>query len=138
MNHGMLEVLVVDDNLDDVALMLRALRKHKFINTIDVVHDGAAAIEHIFGNLASPKVIFLDLKLPKLTGVEVLRKLKEDERTKRIPVVVLTSSQEDQDMAECYRYGVNSYVVKPVSFDDFARSISELGFYWLLLNQAPA
>ncbi|HZS50063.1 MAG TPA: response regulator [Bryobacterales bacterium] len=135
-----LEVLLVEDNLDDVALTLRALRKHNLINEVHVVNDGAAALEHIFGrgdgrDLHRPRVIFLDLKLPKVSGLEVLSKLKADERTRTIPVVVLTSSHEDQDVTECYRLGVNSYIVKPVEFDDFIRSVSELGFYWMLLNK---
>jgi CheY-like chemotaxis protein len=142
MNDGEpLEVLLVEDNLDDVALTLRALRKHNFINKVHVVNDGAAALEHIFGrggrDSHRPRVIFLDLKLPKVSGLEVLSKLKADERTRTIPVVVLTSSHEDQDVTECYRLGVNSYIVKPVEFDDFIRSVSELGFYWMLLNKPP-
>ncbi len=137
-----LEVLLVEDNLDDVALTLRALRKHNFINKVHVVNDGAAALEHIFGHAGGggphrPRVIFLDLKLPKISGLEVLSRLKADERTRTIPVVVLTSSHEDQDVTECYRLGVNSYIVKPVEFDDFIRSVSELGFYWMLLNKPP-
>ena len=142
MNRDEIEVLLVEDNLDDVTLTLRALKKHNFINKIHVMNDGAAALEHIFGSSTSPapcrpRVIFLDLKLPKVNGLEVLRQLKADERTRMIPVVVLTSSQEDQDVAECYKLGVNSYIVKPVEFDNFMRSVSELGLYWMLLNKPP-
>jgi len=142
MNANQLEVLLVEDNRDDVMLTLRALKKHNFINKVVVVSDGAEALEHIFGSADSgepraPRVIFLDLKLPKINGLEVLRKLKADDRTRTIPVVVLTSSQEDQDVAECYKLGVNSYIVKPVEFDSFIRAVSELGLYWMLLNTPP-
>ena len=142
MNCRELEVLLVEDNPDDAALTLRSLKKHNFLNTIHVVSDGAAALERVFGDADSPepslpRVIFLDLKLPKINGLEVLRKLKSHERTRSIPVVVLTSSMEHQDMEECYRLGVNSYIVKPVEFDNFARSIAELGLYWLVLNKVP-
>lgn len=142
MNTDELEVLLVEDNRDDVALTLRALKKHNFISHVRVVNDGVAALEHIFCGAASPqpclpRVIFLDLKLPKISGLEVLRKLKADDRTRTIPVVVLTSSQENQDVAECYKLGVNSYIVKPVEFDSFMRAVSELGLYWMLLNTPP-
>jgi two-component system, response regulator len=142
MNFAELEVLLIEDNPDDIALTLRSLKKHNFINTIHVANDGVEALEHVFGGDASaepriPRVIFLDLKLPKVDGLEVLRKLKSDARTRMIPIVVLTSSMEHQDLTECYRLGVNSYIVKPVEFDDFARSIAELGLYWLMLNKVP-
>jgi two-component system response regulator len=119
------------------------LKKNHLINKIHVVADGVEALEYIFGTAggacpSAPKVIFLDLHLPRVDGLEVLRKLKSDERTKMIPIVVLTSSHEDQDVAECYRLGVNSYIVKPVEFDNFMRSVSELGLYWMLLNKPPA
>jgi CheY-like chemotaxis protein len=137
------EVLLVEDSPDDAALALRALKKNHLINKIHVVADGVEALEYIFGTAggacpSAPKVIFLDLHLPRVDGLEVLRKLKSDERTKTIPIVVLTSSHEDQDVAECYRLGVNSYIVKPVEFDNFMRSVSELGLYWMLLNKPPA
>jgi two-component system, response regulator len=142
MNFAELEVLLIEDNPDDIALTLRSLKKHNFINTIHVANDGVEALEHVFGGDTSaepriPRVIFLDLKLPKVDGLEVLRKLKSDARTRMIPIVVLTSSMEHQDLTECYRLGVNSYIVKPVEFDDFARSIAELGLYWLMLNKVP-
>jgi two-component system response regulator len=143
MNNNEVEVLLVEDNPDDAALALRALRKHHLINKIRVVNDGVEALEYIFGTdgsacICAPKVIFLDLHLPKINGLEVLRRLKGDERTKTIPIVVLTSSHEDQDVAECYKLGVNSYIVKPVEFDNFMQSVSELGLYWMLLNKPPA
>jgi two-component system, response regulator len=143
MNANEVEILLVEDNPSDVELTLRALKKHNLANKVLVVKDGTEALEFIFATGAyahrnvenGPKVILLDLKLPKVNGLEVLRKIKSDERTKLIPVVVLTSSKEDQDIVESYKLGVNSYIVKPVDFDKFAQAVSELGFYWLLLNQ---
>ena len=140
------EILLVEDNPSDVQLTLRALRKHNLANQVFVVKDGAQALDFIFaaGKYAErriengPKVVLLDLKLPKVNGLEVLRQIKSDERTKIIPVVVLTSSQEERDIVESYKLGVNSYIVKPVDFRKFTHSISELGLYWLLLNQAPS
>jgi two-component system response regulator len=134
--------MLIEDNPDDIALTLRSLKKNNFVNTIHVANDGVEALEHVFGGDGSaeprlPRVIFLDLKLPRVDGLEVLRKLKADARTRMIPIVVLTSSMEHQDLTECYRLGVNSYIVKPVEFDDFARSIAELGLYWLMLNKVP-
>ena len=143
MNTNELEVLLVEDSPEDAALTLRALKKNNLINRIHVAIDGAEALDYIFGKddspcLCPPKVVFLDLHLPKINGLEVLRKLKGDERTRRIPIVVLTSSREDQDISECYELGVNSYIVKPVEFDSFMKSVSELGLYWMLLNRPPA
>ncbi len=140
-----IEILLVEDNPDDVELTLRALRKHNLANNVQVVRDGAEALEFIFGTGAyagrdindKPRVIFLDLKLPKVDGLEVLRKVKSDERTKTIPVVVLTSSHEERDVVESYKLGVNSYITKPVDFDKFVLTVKELGFYWLLLNKPP-
>lgn len=139
------EILFVEDNPNDVELTLRALKKHNLANKVHLVKDGAEALEYIFANGAyahrkvehHPKVILLDLKLPKVDGLEVLRQIKSDERTKIIPVVVLTSSREEKDIVESYRLGVNSYITKPVDFDKFVDSVSELGLYWLLLNQPP-
>ena len=139
------EILLVEDNPNDVELTLRALKKHNLTNKVHVVKDGAEALEYIFANGAyahrkvehHPKVILLDLKLPKVDGLEVLRQLKSDERTKIIPVVVLTSSKEEKDIVESYKLGANSYITKPVDFDKFVNSVSELGLYWLLLNQPP-
>lgn len=141
--HNEVEILMVEDNPSDVELTLRALKKHNLANRIHVVKDGEEALQYIFAtdqyadrNVNSvPKVILLDLKLPKVDGLEVLRRLKGDERTRVIPVVVLTSSREERDVVESYRLGVNSYIVKPVDFDKFVESVAELGLYWLLLNQ---
>ena len=139
------EILLVEDNPNDEELMLRALKKHNLANRVHVARDGAEALEFIFATGAytdrkvenSPKVILLDLKLPKVDGLEVLRSIKSDERTKMTPVVVLTSSKEDRDVVESYKLGVNSYIVKPVDFDKFLQAVSQLGLYWLLLNQPP-
>ena len=139
------EILLVEDNPNDVELTLRALQKQNLDSKVFVVRDGAEALDYIFatGNYASrkiearPKVVFLDLKLPKVDGIEVLRKIKSDERTRSMPVVMLTSSQEERDVTESYRLGVNSYIVKPVDFEQFTDAVQKLGFYWLLLNQSP-
>jgi CheY-like chemotaxis protein len=138
------EILLIEDNPDDVQLTLHALQKHHISNRIQVLEDGAEALDFLFreGAFANreqdmPKVILLDLKLPKLNGIEVLRKIKEDSRTNKIPVVALTSSREDLDIEKCYGLGVNSYIVKPVDFAQFGDAVREVGLYWLLLNQAP-
>ena len=141
---GIVEVLLVEDNPNDVELTLRALKKHNLANKVHVVGDGAEALEFLFATGAHagranqhPKVVLLDLKLPKVDGLEVLKRVKADPRTKAIPIVVLTSSKEEQDVIRSYQLGVNSYIVKPVEFDKFANSISELGMYWLVLNNPP-
>lgn len=139
------EILIVEDTPEDLELALRALRKANLSNSIKVARDGAEAVEFIFGEGPhlgrkvenGPKVILLDLKLPKIDGMEVLRRLKADPRTRAIPVVVLTSSKEQKDVVESYQLGVNSYIVKPVNFERFAAAVQELGMYWLLLNQPP-
>ena len=139
-------ILLVEDNPNDVELTLHAFKKNKLSNRIHVVRDGEEALEFLFctGAFAqrnieeSPKVVLLDLKLPKVNGIEVLRRLKEDPRTRMIPVVVLTSSREDKDIIKSYQLGVNSYIVKPVNFEQFTESARQLGLYWLLLNQPPA
>jgi two-component system, response regulator len=139
------EILLVEDNQDDLEMTLRAFRKSNLTNHIQVTRDGAEALEFIFcqGAFAGrklanpPKVILLDLKLPKIDGMEVLKRIKSDERTRTIPVVILTSSKEQRDVIESYKLGVNSYIVKPVNFESFAVAIQELGMYWLLLNQPP-
>jgi two-component system response regulator len=139
------EILLVEDNMSDAEMTIRALTKNHLMNKLVHLKDGAEAIDFIFGqgnyserNIEnSPKVILLDLKMPKVNGLEVLEKIKSDERTKKIPVVVLTSSNEDPDIQECYRLGANSYVVKPVQFDKFIKAVSELGLYWIILNQGP-
>lgn len=136
------EILLVEDNPQDLDLTLRALKKANITNAIQVARDGVEALQFIFceGPHATrlieqiPKVVLLDLKLPKVDGLEVLRRIKSDPRTKCIPVVVLTSSQEQRDVVESYQLGVNSYIVKPVNFESFAKAVGELGFYWLLLN----
>ncbi|HEX9279617.1 MAG TPA: response regulator [Gemmatimonadales bacterium] len=134
---GEIEVLLVEDNASDVELTLRALQKRNLANRVVVARDGVEALELLEGPMPLPKVVLLDLKLPKLNGLEVLRRLKSNERTKRIPVVVLTSSHEEPDVEESYRLGVNSYIVKPVDFESFASAVAEVGLYWLLLNHAP-
>lgn len=144
-NADLVDILLVEDNKQHVELTLRALKKHNLANSVHVVSDGAEALDFVFckGSYAerkienSPKVIMLDLKLPKVDGLEVLRQIKTDEQTRSIPVVVLTTSQQERDVVESYRLGVNSYIVKPVKFDKFIKSVSELGFYWVLLNRAP-
>ena len=140
------ELLIVEDDPHDLELALRALRKANLSNRIEVARDGAEALEYIFceGRHAgrqisdAPKVVLLDLKLPKVDGISVLRRLKGDARTRMIPVVVLTSSREQSDVTDTYDLGVNSYIVKPVNFDSFIESVRNLGLYWLLLNQPPA
>ena len=139
------EILLVEDNESDAEMTIRALKKNNLANQLLHVHDGAEALDFIFakGNYADrkiengPKVVLLDLKMPKVNGLEVLRQIKSDERTKKIPVVVLTSSKEDPDIQACYALGVNSYVVKPVEFDSFYRAISDLGLYWMIVNHPP-
>jgi two-component system, response regulator len=140
MNDQIVEILLVEDNPNDAELALRALSKHNLANKVHVARDGEEALDFIFGGpFASGtnhlKVILLDLKLPRVSGLEVLKKLKGDDRTKSIPVVVLTSSHEDRDIQAAYELGVNSYVVKPVEFDSFAKSVADLGFYWMLMNK---
>jgi len=146
MNHGpAIELLLVEDNPEDLELTLRALRNNKLSNRIQIARDGAEALEFIFCEGAyqerkmadGPKLILLDLKLPKIDGLEVLRRVKGDARTKMIPVVVLTSSKEQSDVVESYQLGVNSYIVKPVNFERFAEAVRGVGLYWLLLNQPP-
>ncbi|HEY0465383.1 MAG TPA: response regulator [Polyangiaceae bacterium] len=143
--NEIVEILLVEDNPEDLQLTLRALTKAHVSNRIEVARDGAEALEFLFceGSHAArkpgggPKVVLLDLKLPKIDGLEVLKRLKADERTKTIPVVMLTSSREQSDLVESYRLGVNSYIVKPVNFERFAQAVQDLGLYWVLLNQSP-
>lgn len=144
MDYREVEILLVEDNPRDVELTLRALKIHNMANRVYVVKDGEEALDFLYasGPFAGEtpdhlKVILLDLKLPKISGIEVLQKIKADARTKTIPVVVLTSSHEDQDIKECYKLGVNSYVVKPVEFESFAKTVAGMGFYWLLVNKPP-
>jgi CheY-like chemotaxis protein len=139
------EILLVEDNPTDAELCIRALKKSNLANSLVWVKDGAEALDFIFATgaylgrdvLCPPKVVLLDLRLPKVDGMEVLRRLKADERTWAIPIVVLTSSKEDRDVLESYKFGVNSFISKPVEFDAFAKTVSELGLYWLLVNRSP-
>ena len=139
------DILMVEDNANDEALTLHELRKYHLTNRIQVVRDGQEALEYIFctGRYATrditeqPHVILLDIKLPFVDGLEILRRIKQDQRTRTIPVVMLTSSREERDLIESYRLGVNSYIVKPVDFDQFKESARTLGMYWLLLNRPP-
>jgi len=138
-------ILLVEDNPDDVALTLRALRKNNLRNQIVVAHDGVEALDFLFGTGAhaardisvQPELILLDLKLPKLDGFQVLQTLREDPRTRLLPVVILTSSREQQDLIEGYNLGANSYVRKPVDFEKFQEAVRNLGLYWLILNECP-
>lgn len=146
MNHSNpIEILLVEDDPNDVELALHALKKNNLTNRIEVVRDGEEALEIIFGKGAAehsreqrPKVILLDLKLPKVDGLEVLKRLKSDPETRSIPVVMLTSSREECDIVKSYELGVNSYIVKPVDFEQFTESVRQIGFYWLLTNQPAA
>ncbi|HEX9348958.1 MAG TPA: response regulator [Gemmatimonadales bacterium] len=135
--HGV-DILLVEDNANDAELTLRALKQRNLANQVHVCRDGAEAMD-FFSNGAGPvpKVVLLDLKLPKVDGLEVLRRLKGDARTKAIPIVVLTSSREEPDIERAYALGANSYIVKPVDFEAFARAVSDVGLYWLLLNHPP-
>jgi two-component system response regulator len=136
MNSKALEVLLVEDNPADEELTLHVLQKNNLANRIHVVRDGAEALEFLFGTSGNaPRLILMDLKLPLLSGLEVLGRIKADARTKTIPVVVLTSSREDADLKACYELGVNSYIVKPVDFIQFTECIRQLGLYWLLFNE---
>jgi two-component system response regulator len=143
MNNSEVEILLIEDNPHDAELAIRALKKHHVANNIVHLKDGVEALDFIFGtgkyagrNIQNrPKVILLDLKMPKIDGIEVLRKVKENNLTRKIPVVILTSSKEDPDVDKCYELGVNSYIVKPVEFNDFLKVVTDLGLYWKILNQ---
>ena len=143
-NKNLIEIILVDDNPNDAELAIRALKKHNMANKMVHLKDGAEALEFIFGKndsvealVVQPKLILLDIKMPKVDGIEVLRKLKSDSRTKKIPVVVMTSSQEGKDMVESYNLGVNAYVVKPLDFHEFANTVKEIGLFWILINKIP-
>ncbi|MFT3676110.1 MAG: response regulator [Chitinophagaceae bacterium] len=147
MNPNSVEVLLVEDNVADAELTIRELRKHNMANHLVHVKNGEEALEFIFarGKYAStrevqytPKMVLLDIQMPKVNGIEVLQQIKDDPRTRSLPVVILTSSKENPDIQRCYDLGANSYIVKPVNFESFAQAIKNLGFYWLLLNQPPA
>lgn len=143
MNSKVVEILLVEDDDDDASLTIMALKRKNLVNNLIRLKDGAQAIDFVFSQGAFagrpadefPRVILLDLKMPKMSGIDVLRRIKADDRTKHIPVVVLTSSKENPDLAICYQLGANSYIVKPVVFEDFLNAIAELGFYWLVLNE---
>ena len=140
MHPNGVEILLVEDNANDAELTLRALKQRNLANQVHVCRDGAEAVDFFAdggGGGAVPKVVLLDLKLPKIDGLEVLRRLKQDQRTKSIPIVVLTSSREEPDIERAYALGANSYIVKPVDFEAFARAVSDVGLYWLLLNHPP-
>ncbi len=145
MENSEIEILLVEDNPGDAEMTIRALKKNHLGNNLIHLKDGAVALDFIFGtgdyttrNISNkPKLILLDLKMPKVNGIEVLQRLKSDPATKKIPVVILTSSKEDPDINTCYDLGANSYIVKPVGFDAFIKAISDLGLYWMLHNQSP-
>lgn len=144
MENSEVEILLIEDNPNDAEMAIRALKKNHISNKVIHLKDGAQGLDFIFGTgdytgrdiSQKPKVILLDLKMPKVDGIEVLRKLKSDSCTKTIPVVVMTSSKEDPDVRACYELGVNSYIVKPVNFDNFSKAVADFGLYWLLLNQS--
>ena len=137
-NNQIVEILLVEDNLDDAELTIRTFKKNRLANNLLHVQDGEEAIQYLFNNESKmPKLILLDLKMPKVDGLEVLRKIKSDPEKKVIPVVILTSSKEERDIVESYKIGVNAYIVKPVDFDQFGSAISELGLFWLVMNQRP-
>jgi CheY-like chemotaxis protein len=143
MNTEKIEIVLIEDNPADVELTLNSLKKKNLANRVKVLTDGEEALDYLFnvcapsGSEGCPLLILLDLKLPKVSGLEVLERIRSNERTKMIPVVVLTSSEEEKDRIKSYKLGVNSYIVKPVEFDSFARVVSEIGFYWVLLNKPP-
>lgn len=135
-----IEILIVEDNPGDAELTIRALKRRKLANHIIHLEDGAEALNFIFGNGDAdishvPRLVLLDLKMPKVSGLEVLQKIKEDPRTRHIPVVILTSSSEDPDVKRSYELGANSYIVKPVEFDKFSQTVADLGFYWMAINK---
>ena len=146
MEYSEVEILLVEDDIDDAEMTMHAMRKFNLANKLIHATDGEEALDFLFGkgkftgrdvNL-KPRIILLDLKMPKINGIEVLERVKSNNATKKIPVVILTSSKEDPDVSRCYELGANGYIVKPVEFDGFIKAVSELGMYWMLLNHAPA
>lgn len=145
MNSAPLELLLIEDNPHDAELTLRSLRKYRLANNIVHLSDGAEALDFLFGRgtyegrdiVNKPKVILLDLKMPKIGGIQFLEELRNHELTRRIPVVILSSSTENPDVQRCFDLGANSYIVKPVEFENFSKAVADIGFYWLLLNQQP-
>lgn len=139
MENNIVEILLVEDNLDDAGLTIRALKKYNLANNLLHLKDGEEALNYLYGpDISSmPKLILLDLKMPKVDGLDVLKKIKSDDDKKNIPIVVLTSSKEEQDLVKSYKLGVNAYVVKPVQFDSFMNAVAELGLFWMVLNQLP-
>lgn len=137
MSSVQIEILLIEDNFDDAELTIRALKKRNLANRLLHISDSEEAVEYIFKNGTQPKLILLDLKMPKIDGIEILRRIKNDPERKVIPVVMLTSSREERDIVESYHLGVNAYIVKPVHFDKFIEAVDQLGLFWLLLNQPP-
>jgi two-component system response regulator len=139
MNNIAVEVLLIEDNPEDAELTIRVLKKNNLANNLVHLHDGEEALEFLFarGNNNIPKLILLDLKMPKVDGIEVLKKIKNDDQKRIIPIVILTSSKEERDIIESYNLGVNAYVVKPVEFEKFVNAVANLGLFWLILNQPP-
>jgi two-component system response regulator len=145
MENQSLEILLIEDNPYEAELTIRGLKKHNFANKLHHIDDGADALDFIFERgkykdtprSGLPRLILLDIKLPRVDGIEILRQIKANEKTRAIPVVILTSSKENQDVKACYELGVNSYIVKPVDFDSFSKAVADLGMYWMLLNTAP-
>jgi CheY-like chemotaxis protein len=143
MNYNEIEIILIEDNMDDATLAIHSLRQKKLTNKIIHLKNGDEALRYFFSDLdgekcsTAAKIVFLDLKMPKVDGIEVLTRLKSDPTTQSIPVIILTSSNEDPDIERCYKLGANSYVVKPIDFGNFSAKISELGFYWTVLNRAP-
>lgn len=143
--NNVIEILLVEDNMNDAEMTIRALKKNNIANNLVHVKDGAQALDFLLGSgdyqgrdvENKPKLILLDLKMPKVNGLEVLEKIRSNENTRKIPVVVLTSSKEHPDIERCYDLGVNSYIVKPVEFTNFVKAVSELGVYWMMINQTP-
>lgn len=143
--YNPIEILLIEDNPHEAELAIRSLKKNNLANTLKHIDDGAEALDFIFANgvyadrefSPNPKLIILDLKLPKVDGLEILRQIKNDPKTQSIPVAILTSSQEEKDVIESYKLGVNSYIVKPVNFESFSKAVADLGLYWMILNQSP-